>query len=208
MIRVVLELIRNQLNGYLQNMDRRDEDWVILSNIVDHEGRSYEDARGKIVMFLANITHETTVSTFSYNVKTKNSSYANVQPPLYIDLFILFFANFYDRHYGEGLEMISRTIGFFQQNPWFTHDNMPDLDSRIDKLTMEITNIDLLEINYLMGTLGTKYLPSVFYKLRMIPFANDAMQAEVPAARGADSPQKPAPSDATDASQEPADVMA
>ena len=59
--------------------------------------------------------------------------------------------------------------------------------SRIDKLTMEITNIDLLEINYLMGTLGTKYLPSVFYKLRMIPFANDAMQAEVPAARGADA---------------------
>jgi hypothetical protein len=28
-----------------------------------------------------------------------------------------------------------------------------------------------------MGMLGTKYLPCVFYKLRMLPFASTAMQA-------------------------------
>jgi hypothetical protein len=206
MIRRVLELIQKQLNAYFQNIDRRDEEWVILSNVVDNEGKPFEDANGKVVMFLANITHETIVSTYSPTVRTKGSSYAVVAPPIYIDLFILFFANFVDRRYAEGLEMISRTISYFQQNPVFTRDNMPELDPSIDKLTMEITNLDLLEVNYLMGVLGTKYLPSVYYKLRMLPFASDAMQAEVPAARGVDTPQ--APSDApTGKSRGPADAV-
>lgn len=191
MIRTVCELIRSRLNAFFQNTDRGDEDWVTLSNIVDHDGAICQAAKDKIVMVLTNITHETIVSTYNSTAKTASSTYAVIQPPLYIDLFILFFANFYDKRYAQGLGMISRTIGFFQQNPWFTHDNMPDLDPRIDKITMEITNLDLLQVNYLMGMLGTKYLPSVYYKLRMIPFSSDAMQAAVPAAQGMDAPKNP-----------------
>jgi hypothetical protein len=190
MIRRVLELIQKRLNTHFQDIDRRDEDWVILSNVVDHEGKPFEDANGKVVMFLANITHETIVSTDRPTVRTTGPSYAAVAPPIYIDLFILFFANFVDRRYAEGLEMISRTIGYFQQNPVFTRDNLPELDPSIDKLTMEITNLDLLEINYLMGVMGTKYLPSVYYKLRMLPLTSDAIQSEVPAARGVNSRRK------------------
>ncbi len=125
-------------------------------------------------------------------MRTPGGSFALVQPPLYIDLFILFIANFYDRNYVQGLGMISRTISFFQQNPWFTRDTLPALGPGIDKITMEFTNLDLLEVNYLMGMLGTKYLPSVYYKLRMLPFGSDAMQADVPAARGTNAPATPA----------------
>ncbi|MBC7584139.1 DUF4255 domain-containing protein [Tardiphaga sp. vice352] len=189
LIETVCELIRQRLNAYFQNIDRSDEDRVVLSNIVDHDGAICQGAKDKVVMVLTNITHETIVSTYNSAARTSSTSYAIVQPPIYINLFILFFANFYDRQYAQGLAMISRTISFFQQNPWFTHANMPDLDARIDKITMEITNLDLLQANYLMGMLGTKYLPSVYYKLRMIPFASDAMQAAVPAAQGVDAPK-------------------
>jgi Pvc16 N-terminal domain len=193
LIRTVLEQIQRYLNDFFRNTDQREEYWVILSNVMDHEGRMFEDTKDKIVMFLANITHETVISTNKSPIRTSNSSFVSAQPALYIDLFILFFANFYDRNYSEGLGMISRTISFFQQNPVFTRNNMPQLDPRIDKITMEITNLDLLEVNYLMGMLGTKYLPSVYYKLRMIPFASDAIVAAVPAARGTDTPAAPAP---------------
>ena len=189
LIETVCELIRQRLNAYFQNIDRSDDDRVVLSNIVDHDGAICQGAKDKVVMVLTNITHETIVSTYNSAVRASSTSYAIVQPPIYINLFILFFANFYDRQYAQGLAMISRTISFFQQNPWFTHANMPDLDARIDKITMEITNLDLLQANYLMGMLGTKYLPSVYYKLRMIPFASDAMQAAVPAAQGVDAPK-------------------
>jgi hypothetical protein len=96
-----------------------------------------------------------------------------VAPPLYVDLFVLFYANFADRNYIEGLTMISRVIAFFQQNPVFTRDNLPDLDPVIDKLRFEFTNLDLGSLNHLMGNLGVKYLPSAYYKVSMIPFQSN-----------------------------------
>src|SRR5829696_6924554 len=133
MINRVLQLIQKQVNAFLQNVDVPGDQWVIVSNVVNHEGRPYEDAKGKIVMFLANITHETTVSTYNSTARAKSSGgYVVLQPPLYIDLFVLFFANFYDQQYSDGLRMISRVIEFFQQNPIFTHDIMPALDPSID----------------------------------------------------------------------------
>jgi hypothetical protein len=86
--------------------------------------------------------------------------------------------------------MISQTISFFQQNPWFTHDNVPGLDPVIDKLTFEMTNLDLVDLSYLISMTGTKYLPSVYYKVRLLPFQSGAMQAEVPAAKGVEAPSE------------------
>lgn len=187
-IRATLELVRDKLNEYFQNIEPRPEEWVILSNIVDHEGRPYEDAKDKVVMFLANIQHETIISTYNRAVPIEDNRYAVVAPPLYIDLYVLFLANFYDRNYTEGLGAISRTIGFFQQNPAFNHQNMPSLPEDINKLTFELTNLDPTELNYVIGLTGTKYLPSAYYKVRMIPFQSGAMQAETPAVQGVETP--------------------
>lgn len=184
LIRIVLELLRQQLNQFFSNTDPRRDDWVLLANIVDQEGRPFAQTKDKIVMTLANITHETIVSTYTPAVKTKSGSYAVVTPPLYIDLWVLFYANFYDDNYRNGLTMISRTISFFQQNPIFDAHTMPDLPPAIDKLTLEITSLDLLQVNYLMGMLGVNYLPSVFYKVRLLPFVSGAMEAETPAVSG------------------------
>lgn len=201
-IGTTLELVRTKLNEFFRNADPKEEDWVILSNVVDHGGAAYEEAKDKIVMFLANIQHETTISTYNPTVPAKGGEgYVVVTPPLYIDLFVLFYANFYDKNYREGLGMISRTISFFQQNPWFNHDNLPGLDPIIDKLTFEMTNLDVTDLNYLMALVGTKYLPSAYYKIRMIPFRSDAMQAETPAMKGVRTPGDPAnlPARAADA---------
>jgi hypothetical protein len=197
-IDTTLELIRQKLNEFFSNTDPREEDWVILSNVVDHEGHTFEPAKDKVVMFLANIQHETTISTYNRTVPVKGDQYAIVAPALYIDLFVVFFANFYNKNYPEGLGMISRTISFFQQNPWFTHDNLPGLDRVIDKLTFEMTNLEVTGLNYLMGLMGAKYLPSAFYKVRMIPFAGEAIQGQVPAAQGVQSPGEIDDKDFTD----------
>jgi hypothetical protein len=138
-------------------------------------------------MLLANIKHETIISTYSPTVPVKGNQYGLITPPLYIDLFVLFFANFNDKNYPEGLGVISRTISFFQQNPWFTRENLPGLDPEIDKLTFEMVNLEMTDLNYLMGMIGAKYLPSVYYKVRVIPFRSDAMRAQVPPVHGVES---------------------
>jgi hypothetical protein len=187
-IRGTLEQIERRLNEFLSSATPREGDWVVLSDLVDPHGSPVPETQDKIVMFLAGIQRETAVSTYNPNVPVAGDRYAIVAPPLYIDLFILFYANFSGKNYPEGLAAISRTIGFFQQNPWFTHENLPGLDPRIDKLTFEMTNLDAVDLSYLMGLTGTKYLPTVYYKVRMIPFDSAAIQAEAPAAKGLQAP--------------------
>lgn len=191
-LKTTLELIRNALNSSLQNISPRDENWVVLSNVVDNDGRPYEGARNAVTMFLANIQNETVVSTYRPTVPAAGGDgYVAVAPPLYLNLQLLFYANFADANYPQGLALISRVISFFQQNPTFTHANLPGLNPTIDKLAFELVSLDLTDLNYLMSLLGTKYLPSVLYKVRLIPFAGDAIQSEVPTARGGQTPASP-----------------
>jgi hypothetical protein len=176
-----LESVRQRLNSFLSNANPRNDEWVALSNVLDQKGQEVPEAVDKVVMFLANITHETIQSTYTPAVPSGSSRYATVSPPLYINLYVLFYANL---AYKVALSAISATISFFQQTPVFTRDTLPGLDPQIEKLTFEFTNLDITELNYVMGLLGTKYLPSAYYKVRLLPFQSDAMMARVPAVRG------------------------
>ena len=71
---------------------------------------------------------------------------------------------------------------------YFNHQNLPDLDPSIEQLTFEIVNLGPHELAQVMALAGVKYLPSVLYKVRMIPFASDAMKAEVPAVTSTKAP--------------------
>jgi hypothetical protein len=184
-------LIRGQLNSYFQNLDHRADDWVILSNIVDSGGAVISNTNDKIVIYVANITHETTISTYSPTKKTSAEGYVVVSPPIYINLYILFYANFSGANYSYGLGKISQTISYFQQNPFFNRDTLPNLPPNVDKLTLDLVNLDLHELNYLMGMAGVKYLPCIYYKLRMLPFSGDAIRGTVSAVSGANLPTVP-----------------
>ncbi|MCE9672064.1 DUF4255 domain-containing protein [Myxococcus stipitatus] len=188
-----LELIRQRLDEFIRNAEPtpRNEPWVVLSNLEDNQGNPATTARNAVVMFLANLQHETIISTYNRNVPVSPDAYGIIAPPLYIDLYVLFYANFMDQAYPVALETISLVISYFQQTPWFTQQTLPGLDPDIDKLTFEFTNLDLLGLNHLMGLAGVKYLPSVLYKVRMIPYRGSAQQAQVPAAKGVETPGEP-----------------
>jgi hypothetical protein len=193
MIRSTLEIVSAKLDAFFQASNPRTEEWVLLSNVIDHEGRAHEQAKNKIVVSLAGIQHETIISTHQRTIPVGGGQYGVVSPPLYVNLLVLFVANFNDQNYKDGLGMLGSTISFFQQNPYLSHDNTPNLDPAIEKLTIEMMNVDLTQSNYLMGMMGLKYLPAVLYRLRTLPFRSDAISGVVPPARGADTNQAPDP---------------
>lgn len=101
----------------------------------------------------------------------------------------MFMSNFMEKKYSDGLAILSRLISFFQQSPYFTRDNAPQLAPVIDKLTLEFENLSPVDVNYVMSMLGTRYLPSAFYKMRMLPFASTAMtQRAYPVSAGTANP--------------------
>ena len=179
-----LDLIADKLNQFLHNIHFREKELVIVSNMLDHNGQVFEDAKDKMVIFLANIQHETIISTYNKNMPTSNNSYATVAPPLYINIYVLFYANYSDTNYRLGLGMISDTLAFFQQNPYFTRTNLPGLDPVIDKLTFNLENLDVSQVNDLLGLIGVRYLPSLYYKIRLIPYLSENFKEQTPGVQG------------------------
>lgn len=175
-IRNILEVICKAANENLQNLEQRGDDWVVLSSIVSHGGTINEHINNKVVMTVYNVTRENMVGNYTA-ARPGNDAFAMVRPPIYVNLYLMFMANFSDKNYVDGLAAISRVIGFFQQNPCFTQANSPELQDGIDKLTLEMENLSPVDVSYVMGVLGTKYLPSAFYKLRLLPFDSRAMYA-------------------------------
>jgi hypothetical protein len=189
MIQQAFELIRSRLNAFLGSVDPGSDGWVVVANLVDHEGKPFAGAENKLVMFLGNVEYETAMSLPARTTQLSGAAYASVAAPRLINVWMMFFANFSNQRYADGLDLLSRTISFFQQYPRFTHDSDPALDSRLEKLTVEMVNLDFTQLNYVMSMVGAKYLPMVCYKLRMIPFTSEAIQGTVPAARAVGGPE-------------------
>lgn len=177
-LRNALETICGLANAHLENRDRRADTWISLTSLVDNNGTASQGARDKIVMCVHSITRETAISTYASPASTNNAnglpgSLAVGSPPLFIDVHLMFMANFTD--YAVGLAALSRLISYFQQTPVFDRTNAPSLAPGMDKLALEFENLGPVEVHHIISMLGTCYLPSVFYRLRMIPFVSSAM---------------------------------
>lgn len=172
------------LNEYCRTAVLAPEDWVVLSNVVEQDGTPVESATNKIVMLVANIQHDTTIGTWNPASALNSTTFGLMPPPLYLNLYLLFYANFSGKNYLQGIDMISLVLQYFQANPSFNHDNLPGLPPQVEKLAFEISNLDPAALNYLMSTTGAKYLPSAYYRVRMIPLSSATLQQQVPAATG------------------------
>lgn len=169
LIRSTLEAIKNQLNDNLLTAEPRSDEWVVLTSPAGPDGKINEKATDKIIMSVYNIEKDTTISN-SPKFNLDNNQYYAIFPPIYINVYLIFMANFSSDHYKTGLGGISHVISFFQKSPFFTHDNCRGLPREVTKIVVEFENIDPINVNSIMGMLGTKYTPSIFYKLRMLQF--------------------------------------
>ncbi len=182
LLKNALQVILSSVNSYLNAIDQRQDQWVLLTSLVNHDGSVNQATHNKIVMGVYNITREAFSSSYSpvsagYMTDPPGSGLSTVSPPLFLDIHLMFMANFAERNYPDGLAALSRVISFFQQTPVFTPQNAPGLSPELTQLTLDIENLTPVDVNYVMSMLGTRYLPSAFYKLRMIPFASTAMQS-------------------------------
>lgn len=181
--------VSERLNDHLRNQIDRPDDWVVVSNVLGHDGKVIGLTQGKLVMSLINLQQETTVSSYRSAVPSSDPpGYVNVSAPLYMTMDVLFYANSTagGSDYVASLNLISSVISFFQANPVFMQSNLPELDPRIDKLAFEFLSLDLTTLSYVMGLMGTKYMPCVMYKVRLLPFQADAVRSNTPVIRGID----------------------
>lgn len=178
MIGEALNLITQELNLFLGRKEPtyRNANTAILSDLVNQAGEliittDENEPRDNLIVTLIHVEEETIGKSQLPYIRNLDQSITIVNPEIKLNLYVLFsaFSNMQEsERYQNCLRLIDYVIRFFQSKSVFNHQNTPNLSQDIEKLILELTSITFEQQNYLWGTLGAKYMPSVLYKLRLL----------------------------------------
>jgi hypothetical protein len=180
MIHSSLSFITHELNQYLKlrtgtpNVDR-----VYLTSVATESGGVVIPEKS-LGVSLINIEEE---RIFKEQRSSQVNNEGNVEyrnPEIKLNLYLLISANFQDTvendstdDYVEGLKQLSFVISFFQAKNVFTPDNSPamaDYDPNIQRLIVDLYSYSFEQLYNFWSVVGTKYLPSVLYKVKLLSF--------------------------------------
>ena len=166
MIDIALLQIASSLNQSLRRSFDVADDLVTLASLHEPDGSLATQATGRLSMFLVGIERDTLPGGAPRATAAARVGLA--PPPVCLNLRVMFAASFNSGHYAQALRLLAAAIGFFQSRPQLDHHNTPELDSRIDRLALDIENLGFGELANVWGLLGGRYLPSVLYRMRMV----------------------------------------
>lgn len=126
---------------------------------------------------LVNI-EEDRISESQKKYRRHGDTIINENPKIHLNLYILFAVNLTD--YTESLKRLSLIVQFFQYRNVFTPLNSPTLPAGTEKLICDLITLSFQDLNNLWGILGSKYLPSVMYKVRMIKISDEFTEGTGP----------------------------
>lgn len=185
MIETALVLLKNELINFLSGKDPAN---VVIDNIGLLETANGNSLTENIVITLVNIEEESALKNQSPLKRPfiKGAVYQN--PPVYLNLYILFTCNFSGDHYQLALRRLSYIIQFVQSRNSFSTSssvaaNTLDLSqSDVSELefTLELYSLTFEQINHLWGSLGGRQVPFAMFKMRLVAITDRSIVREVP----------------------------
>jgi hypothetical protein len=187
MIDKALNFIVGELNSVLLARFQSNENLAVLSSVSNPDGTLPPGIENKIVLSLVNVEREAAANGGSWPMRGGGpEAFGRVSPPLALNLLLLITASF-SSNYGEALKVLGSAMGFFQGKPSFNAQNSASFPTEMEKLSMELVNLSIQEVNNVWAILGAKYMPSVIYKMRMLVLQENWIGERIPAVSGADT---------------------
>lgn len=176
MIDKALDFICRQVNTYLRaKLDPPPEDAIVLFNVSQLGTDSVpENDTANAFLTLVNV-EEDRISKSQEPYVRRDDKLVYQQPKVHLNLYLLFSANL---DYPEALKRISLIIRFFQHRRVFTPLSAPALPPGIDELVLDLYTPSFQDLNNLWGVLGSRYLPSVLYKMRLLSIGEELDEGE------------------------------
>jgi Pvc16 N-terminal domain len=160
MIHRSIQIIVNELNA---SQGEAGPDFAMMANIAHADGgtgASSGDIKSAVVVTLVNIEEEKTLKNQPVYVRD-GDQVQKIKPLIYLNLLLLFSCA--DDAYEEALKKMDVVVGFFQANHVFTPGA-----GRVERMTVEMVSLSLEQQNHLWAILGSKQLPALLYKLRLV----------------------------------------
>ncbi len=195
MIDSALILLREELNEYIRSIPgNTDPTYVVLGNVATLDNDGSDELRSTVVISLVNIEEESTLKNGKTFHKMPNGTVRYENSPIFLNLYLLFCANFPD-NYTNALIRLSQIIRFFQGKQTFNMRNTvspailaalndpanSDKDALAGlELYLDLYTMTFEQINHLWGSLGGKQMPFVMYKGRLVAIREPKYRAEAP----------------------------
>lgn len=170
MIHEVIPAVVAELNEFLESKLDAEDNKVLIGNLIDGSGNISLREENKIICSLINIERDGSRQFYR----------PGENPPVLINLYVIFYAYFAPNNYLEALKFISGVLAFFQSRSAFEPHDTPHLPSDADKIIFEIENIPWRELSSVMSYLGLKYAPSIIYKVRTLRIEEDNLNPDIP----------------------------
>jgi len=169
-------IIEDHLTHYIQikTANNTTESIITFGSISQLNDPGSESLKNNVIMGLVNIEEDRISRTPDNYVRTPDLTYK--KPPVSLNLYILFVANFDPPAYEASLNYITWIVKFFQSQNVFTHANSPNLPGPVEELIFDMKTLSFQDLNNLWGVLGSKYMPSVLYKVRLVSVSDDFTQ--------------------------------
>ncbi len=172
MIDAAISLLKQELENYLSFKDTTAT--VVTDNIGMFETTNGDKLSNNIVISVVNLEEESTLKNQPALKKSPPSQAIYENPPVFLNLYVLFTSNYWGDKYIFALQRISYVIQFLQSKNLFSYSSSvlsmvnsdPDLVSL--KFTMELYTLTFEQLNHLWGSLGGRQIPFVMYKLRLV----------------------------------------
>jgi Pvc16 N-terminal domain len=180
MIHESLKFLAEEVNKYLNLKvpNPTPQARLVVSNIslaADTAATIIPDPKDKIVLSLVNVEEDKVAKQQENYVKSDLTTvYKN--PPLYLNLYILFSMN--RNKYEDNLIFLGSIVQFFQHQNVFSPITHPGLDNRIQRLVVDLYNLNFEQTNHLWSVMGGKYFPSVMYKIRQVSLDENLLTGE------------------------------
>jgi hypothetical protein len=169
MIDEVLMYIKKEMQAYIGASDAE----VFIEGL---QALRHDNGTRGVYISLVNLEEEGTMKNTRHYIKQDNEVRYR-QPSVFLNLYLLF--TFYHTDYEKNLLQLSRTVEFFQSRPTFPNQHLVPgnaFPESVEKLVFDLYNLNLEQLNHLWGVLGSTYLPSVLYKVRLVEVQSDETQ--------------------------------
>lgn len=186
MLHSALQFLTVELNNYLKlRTGASGVERVYLTSVASESGGVIIPAKS-LGLSLINIEEERTFKEQRSTFLNEQGLAEQMNPEIKLNLYFLISANFQNQDvnessddYVEGLKQLSYAIGFFQSRNVFTPDNSPEMqavDVNLQKLVVELYSYSFEQLYNFWSVVGTKYLPSVLYRVRVVTFQEGAVK--------------------------------
>ncbi len=186
MIENAISLLRDELQSFINLKDASVN--VVIDNIGLLETSKGDTLTNNIVITVVNIEEESTLKNQPALRRPMINRAIYKNPPVYLNLYVLFTCNYSGDDYRLALKRLSYIIQFLQgKNSFSTSSSisggaidLTDPDIIELRFTMELYTLTFEQINHLWGSLGGRQIPFAMYKLRLVAITDHAVIREVP----------------------------